>query len=42
MIRKERGDYINANDNSNIQYLALNICNVQDYVMCVCVWWGGG
>lgn len=43
-IRKERGDYvkvittfINAKDHSNIQYLAQNICNVQDYIVCLCV-----
>lgn len=47
MVRKERGDYvevimtfINAKIISNIQYLAPNICNVQDSIVCVCV--GGG
>lgn len=47
MIRKENGDYvevittfINAKNHSNIQYLATNICTVQDYI--VCVWGAGG
>lgn len=45
MIRKENDDYvevittfINAKNHSNIQYLAPNLYNVQDYIVCV----GGG